>query len=259
MNALHQEVTRKQAEMEAVELAIGTFASALIKVDQSLRLISKQVYGQNPPSLTEALQTSGQNHSLYKVMRSLLTLPQTRHSDPQTPIESLVSKVSQQFELCMAQVLSAYSQVQKQPAPDALQLENQGLTMQIAELQANLTLSETKLASQQANQTIDHVRRQLHRAETELQKLHLRYENRPQPYFSIIREHFNPQELSKFVDPAHQCQCNHCGKDLTLLAKPQHEEPLKARDPQPSEELCDLRSANEELKLVIQAKEMTNR
>ena len=55
-------------------------------------------------------------------MRSLLTLPQARNTDfaMQTPIESLVSRVSQQFELCMAQVLSAYSQVQKQPAPDAL-------------------------------------------------------------------------------------------------------------------------------------------
>jgi hypothetical protein len=75
------------------------------------------------------------------------------------------------------------------------------LCVQIADLQANLTLSETKLVSHQLNQTVDHLRRQLSRAEAELSRLHLKYENRPEPYYMIIKEHFDESQLQKFVDP----------------------------------------------------------
>lgn len=83
----------------------------------------------------------------------------------QTSLESLVSQCTSSFEACMTQVVQAYSatqetlQMQKQPAPDALALENQQLCVQVADLRADLALSETKLASQQANQTVEHLRR----------------------------------------------------------------------------------------------------
>ena len=116
----------------------------------------------------------------------------------------------------------------KQPEPDALAFENQTLQVQNADLQANLILSETKLASQQQNQNVDHVRQQLLRVESEMQKLNLRYQNRPVPYHMIIREHFDENQLQKFVDPAHECHCNLCGKDLDQLVK----EALQAKQAQ---------------------------
>ena len=74
-------------------------------------------------------------------------------------------------------------------------MENNRLQNQIADLQANLTLSETKLASQQADQKIEHLRRQLNKAETEVQRLHAKYENRAVPYHFVIQEHFDPKYL----------------------------------------------------------------
>jgi hypothetical protein len=35
----------------------------------------------------------------------------------------------------------------------------------------------------------------------------------------IIKEHFDENQLAKFVDPNHTCLCNHCGRDLGGLVK----------------------------------------
>jgi hypothetical protein len=53
----------------------------------------------------------------------------------QTQLESLVTHVTQGFESCMNQILTASAEtLQKQPAPDVLALENQQLFVQIADL-----------------------------------------------------------------------------------------------------------------------------
>ena len=125
----------------------------------------------------------------------------------------------------MTQILEAYqaqgdkmSSSMKQPEPDAQTLENQNLHMQLSDLHSELILSETKLAQQQKLKQVDsNLRQQLQKAENELQTLKMRFQNRPQPYYEIIREHFSEDQLQKFVDPQHECRCNHCGKELTIL------------------------------------------
>ena len=75
-------------------------------------------------------------------------------------------------------------------------------------MEANLALSETKLAARQNQLSVEHLKKQLERSDCELQRLKLRYENRPSSYFVIMKEHFGIEKLSKLVDPAHKCECN---------------------------------------------------
>ena len=125
-------------------------------MDQSLRLLSKEVcFSQEQPrSLTEILEVQHHNHSLYKALKSLLASPRAPEAAQEDhSVQRLIAHISKCFEQCMGLVLGTFNAStalgqNKQPAPDALALENQQLSNQIADLQANLTLSETKLASQ---------------------------------------------------------------------------------------------------------------
>lgn len=68
-----------------------------------------------------------------------------------------------------------------------------------------------------------------------MSRLRLRYENRPSPYFMVMREHFG--DAGKFTDPAHTCCCNHCGKDLASLIQSAVEE--KVAQIQPATVSCE--------------------
>jgi hypothetical protein len=67
----------------------------------------------------------------------------------------------------------------------------------------------------------------LRRAEDEIQRLKLRYEARPVPYYRVIKEFFPTQKFQSFVDPNHECSCNICGKDLETIKSTAIEQALK--------------------------------
>lgn len=82
----------------------------------------------------------------------------------------------------------------------------------------------------------------------------------------MIKEHFDVDLLTKFVDPNHQCSCNLCGKDLSALVKKEteealvrmhgHKNPQAAQDSVVSinaEEIKNLTEENENLKLSVQS------
>ena len=92
------------------------------------------------------------------------------------------------------------------------------LQAEIADLQASLALSETKLLSHQSSYTVDNLRRQLKQAGDEVLRLSVR-RNRAEPYHQVIKEHFDVELLKKFVDPDHLCSCNLCGKDVSSLVQ----------------------------------------
>ena len=46
----------------------------------------------------------------------------------------------------------------------------------------------------------------------EVERLRLRVGNRNLPYYQVIQEFF-PKELANFVEEAHTCKCNICGKE----------------------------------------------
>ena len=58
----------------------------------------------------------------------------------------------------------------------------------------------------------------LERAETELQRLRLRVEGRPVPYYKVVNEFFS-DKLGNFVEPDHTCTCNICCLDLDGIKK----------------------------------------
>lgn len=92
------------------------------------------------------------------------------------------------------------------------------LHAEVADLQASLALSETKLLSHQSSHTIENLRRQVKQAGDEIVRLSVR-KNRNEPYHEVIKEHFDVDQLKLFVDPDHLCYCNLCGKDISTLVK----------------------------------------
>ena len=67
----------------------------------------------------------------------------------------------------------------------------------------------------------------LERAESELQRLRLRVEGRPVPYYRVVNEFFS-EKLGNFVEPDHKCACNVCCLNLEALKQKAVEEALAA-------------------------------
>ena len=66
----------------------------------------------------------------------------------------------------------------------------------------------------------------MQRAESELQRLQLRYEARDIPYYRVIGEFFD-KKLGNFVEKDHICQCNLCGIDFEGAKKKAAEQALQ--------------------------------
>lgn len=69
----------------------------------------------------------------------------------------------------------------------------------------------------------------LERAEGELQRLQLKVEGRPVPYYKVVSEFFS-DKLNTFVEPSHQCTCNVCCLDIEAIKKTAVEAALAKAD-----------------------------
>lgn len=71
--------------------------------------------------------------------------------------------------------------------------------------------------------------KKLERAEGELQRLQLKVECRPVPYYKVVSEFFS-DKLNNFVEPSHQCTCNVCCLDIETIKKTAVEAALAKAD-----------------------------
>lgn len=65
----------------------------------------------------------------------------------------------------------------------------------------------------------------MERAESELQRLKLRIEGRPVPYYKVVNEFFE-EKLGNFIEPNHTCSCNVCCLDIEAAKKKAVEDAL---------------------------------
>lgn len=102
--------------------------------------------------------------------------------------------------------------------------------MELARTQTKLAQAESRLAApamsrstaasckSHVGMSYSQLAESLERAESEVQRLKLRVEGRPVPYYKVVNEFFS-DKLGNFVEPEHTCTCNVCCKDLDALKR----------------------------------------
>ena len=98
--------------------------------------------------------------------------------------------------------------------------------VELAQTQQKLVQAEKRLA---APSSPDKVLSKLQRTEDELQRLRLRLDGRPIPYYKVVHEFFT-DKLQNFVEREHICTCNVCCLDIESLKKKAAEEAVAAAE-----------------------------
>ena len=93
----------------------------------------------------------------------------------------------------------------KLTAPATSHTDSQGTTT-VAGCQSHAGLTYSQLSES------------LDRAESELQRLKLRVDGRPVPYYKVVSEFFS-DKLGNFVEPNHVCTCNVCCLDIESIKR----------------------------------------
>lgn len=133
--------------------------------------------------------------------------------------------------------------------------------MELARTQTKLAQAESRLAApavsrstaasgkSHASMTYSQLAESLERAESELQRLKLRVEGRPVPYYKVVSEFFS-DKLGNFVEPEHTCTCNVCCKDLDALKREAFEAAMAKAEEAASKRTQQLSDVPEESKML---------